>query len=66
MLVFCQIVDDKGTPLSKGTEGNIGIRVKPDKPFSLFTEYTVSTMVGLVFVWHLDGCWINSRLLMLY
>ncbi|CAL8367796.1 unnamed protein product [Boreogadus saida] len=35
-----QIVDDEGTPLSKGTEGNIGIRVKPDKPFSLFTKYT--------------------------
>uniref|UniRef100_A0A8C5AJQ7 medium-chain acyl-CoA ligase n=1 Tax=Gadus morhua TaxID=8049 RepID=A0A8C5AJQ7_GADMO len=35
-----QIVDDEGTPLSKGTEGNIGIRVKPHKPFCLFTEYT--------------------------
>ncbi|KAJ3595610.1 hypothetical protein NHX12_004913 [Muraenolepis orangiensis] len=35
-----QIVDDEGTPLPKGTEGNIGVRVKPDRPFSLFTEYT--------------------------
>ncbi|CAL8345418.1 unnamed protein product [Merluccius merluccius] len=35
-----QIVDDEGTTLPKGAEGNIGIRVKPDRPFSLFTEYT--------------------------
>ncbi|KAM6948619.1 acyl-coenzyme A synthetase ACSM3, mitochondrial [Aplochiton taeniatus] len=35
-----QVVDDAGNVLPKGVEGNIGIRVKPQKPFSLFSEYT--------------------------
>uniref|UniRef100_UPI003AAC4940 acyl-coenzyme A synthetase ACSM3, mitochondrial n=1 Tax=Centroberyx gerrardi TaxID=166262 RepID=UPI003AAC4940 len=35
-----QVVDEKGAVLPKGVEGNLGIRVKPHKPFSLFTEYT--------------------------
>ncbi|KAJ8011577.1 hypothetical protein DPEC_G00059690 [Dallia pectoralis] len=35
-----QVVDDAGGILPKGVEGNIGIRVKPHKPFCLFMEYT--------------------------
>ncbi|KAL0966478.1 hypothetical protein UPYG_G00295750 [Umbra pygmaea] len=35
-----QVVDEAGNVLPKGVEGNIGIRVKPHKPFCLFTEYT--------------------------
>ncbi|XP_056149876.1 acyl-coenzyme A synthetase ACSM3, mitochondrial [Lampris incognitus] len=35
-----QVVDDNGVVLPRGMEGNLGIRVKPHKPFSLFTEYT--------------------------
>uniref|UniRef100_A0A667XTM4 medium-chain acyl-CoA ligase n=1 Tax=Myripristis murdjan TaxID=586833 RepID=A0A667XTM4_9TELE len=36
-----QVVDDDGAVLPRGEEGNLAIRVKPLKPFSLFTEYTV-------------------------
>ncbi|XP_030631345.1 acyl-coenzyme A synthetase ACSM3, mitochondrial [Chanos chanos] len=35
-----QVVDDDGVVLPPGTEGNLAIRVKPRKPFALFTEYT--------------------------
>ncbi|XP_029929410.1 acyl-coenzyme A synthetase ACSM3, mitochondrial [Myripristis murdjan] len=35
-----QVVDDDGAVLPRGEEGNLAIRVKPLKPFSLFTEYT--------------------------
>ncbi|XP_010892904.2 acyl-coenzyme A synthetase ACSM3, mitochondrial isoform X1 [Esox lucius] len=35
-----QVVDEAGNVLPRGVEGNIGIRVKPHKPFCLFTEYT--------------------------
>uniref|UniRef100_A0A8C7I3J6 medium-chain acyl-CoA ligase n=1 Tax=Oncorhynchus kisutch TaxID=8019 RepID=A0A8C7I3J6_ONCKI len=35
-----QVVDEAGNVLPRGVEGNLGIRVKPHKPFSLFTEYT--------------------------
>ncbi|XP_046884416.1 acyl-coenzyme A synthetase ACSM3, mitochondrial isoform X2 [Hypomesus transpacificus] len=35
-----QVVDEAGEVLPRGEEGNLGIRVKPHKPFSLFTEYT--------------------------
>uniref|UniRef100_A0A8B9J8X9 medium-chain acyl-CoA ligase n=1 Tax=Astyanax mexicanus TaxID=7994 RepID=A0A8B9J8X9_ASTMX len=38
-----QVVDEEGNIVPQGTEGNLAIRVKPHKPFSLFTEYTVST-----------------------
>uniref|UniRef100_A0AAY4AMN2 medium-chain acyl-CoA ligase n=1 Tax=Denticeps clupeoides TaxID=299321 RepID=A0AAY4AMN2_9TELE len=35
-----QLVDDLGNIVPQGKEGNIAIRVKPHKPFSLFTKYT--------------------------
>uniref|UniRef100_A0A8C1PPV7 medium-chain acyl-CoA ligase n=1 Tax=Cyprinus carpio TaxID=7962 RepID=A0A8C1PPV7_CYPCA len=35
-----QVVDEDGSVLPRGQEGDLGIRVKPDRPFSLFTEYT--------------------------
>lgn len=35
-----QVVDDDGVILPQGQEGNLAIRVKPHRPFSLFTEYT--------------------------
>ncbi|MFT7812075.1 acyl-coenzyme A synthetase ACSM3, mitochondrial-like [Arapaima gigas] len=35
-----QVVDDAGKVLPPGTEGNLAIRVKPQRPFSLFTQYT--------------------------
>ncbi|XP_023670793.1 acyl-coenzyme A synthetase ACSM3, mitochondrial [Paramormyrops kingsleyae] len=35
-----QVVDDAGEVVSSGTEGNLAIRVKPQRPFSLFTGYT--------------------------
>uniref|UniRef100_A0A671P8Z0 medium-chain acyl-CoA ligase n=1 Tax=Sinocyclocheilus anshuiensis TaxID=1608454 RepID=A0A671P8Z0_9TELE len=36
-----QVVDEDGSVVPHGQEGDLGIRVKPDRPFSLFTEYTV-------------------------
>ena len=33
------IVDDDGVPLEPGTEGQIAIRVSPDRPVGLFVEY---------------------------
>ncbi|KAG7492022.1 hypothetical protein MATL_G00009780 [Megalops atlanticus] len=35
-----QVVDDAGKVVAPGTEGNLAIRVKPVKPFCLFTGYT--------------------------
>uniref|UniRef100_A0A672RQQ3 medium-chain acyl-CoA ligase n=1 Tax=Sinocyclocheilus grahami TaxID=75366 RepID=A0A672RQQ3_SINGR len=35
-----QVVDEDGSVVPHGQEGDLGIRVKPDRPFSLFTEYT--------------------------
>uniref|UniRef100_A0A8D0CEM7 medium-chain acyl-CoA ligase n=2 Tax=Scleropages formosus TaxID=113540 RepID=A0A8D0CEM7_SCLFO len=35
-----QIVDDACKVVPQGTEGNLAIRVKPNRPFSLFTKYT--------------------------
>ncbi|XP_031416077.1 acyl-coenzyme A synthetase ACSM3, mitochondrial [Clupea harengus] len=35
-----QVIDDEGNIVPQGEEGNLAIRVKPHKPFSLFTEYT--------------------------
>uniref|UniRef100_A0A671KFS4 Acyl-coenzyme A synthetase ACSM3, mitochondrial-like n=1 Tax=Sinocyclocheilus anshuiensis TaxID=1608454 RepID=A0A671KFS4_9TELE len=35
-----QVVDEDGSVVPQGQEGDLGIRVKPDRPFSLFTEYT--------------------------
>ncbi|XP_066508049.1 acyl-coenzyme A synthetase ACSM3, mitochondrial-like isoform X2 [Hoplias malabaricus] len=34
-----QVVDEDGHIVPQGTEGNLAIRVKPYKPFSLFAEY---------------------------
>lgn len=33
------IVDEKGDPLPTGIEGDIAIKIKPEKPAGLFTEY---------------------------
>ncbi|KAM4631948.1 acyl-coenzyme A synthetase ACSM3, mitochondrial-like isoform 1-T2 [Discoglossus pictus] len=35
-----QIVDENGTILPSGTEGDIAIRICPQRPFSLFSKYT--------------------------
>ncbi|XP_051985126.1 acyl-coenzyme A synthetase ACSM3, mitochondrial isoform X2 [Xyrauchen texanus] len=35
-----QVVDEDGFIVPQGQEGNLAIRVKPHRPFSLFTEYT--------------------------
>ncbi|XP_041363284.1 acyl-coenzyme A synthetase ACSM3, mitochondrial-like isoform X2 [Gigantopelta aegis] len=34
-----QIVDDDGNVVERGTEGNIGIRVRPHRPVGLFSRY---------------------------
>ncbi|XP_057606485.1 acyl-coenzyme A synthetase ACSM2B, mitochondrial-like [Hippopotamus amphibius kiboko] len=34
-----QVIDDKGNVLPPGTEGDIGIRVKPVKPIGIFSGY---------------------------
>jgi acyl-coenzyme A synthetase/AMP-(fatty) acid ligase len=33
------IIDEKGDPLPSGIEGDIAIKIKPEKPVGLFTEY---------------------------
>ncbi|NXH04025.1 ACSM3 synthetase, partial [Loxia leucoptera] len=38
-LSFLQIVDEHGAVVPKGEEGTIAIRVKPTRPFCLFSEY---------------------------
>ncbi|XP_016878413.1 acyl-coenzyme A synthetase ACSM2A, mitochondrial isoform X2 [Homo sapiens] len=38
-----QIIDDKGNVLPPGTEGDIGIRVKPIRPIGIFSGYVVSS-----------------------
>ncbi|KAI1896181.1 hypothetical protein AGOR_G00092160 [Albula goreensis] len=35
-----QVVDDDGKEVPNGSEGNLAIRVKPNRPFCLFTGYT--------------------------
>ncbi|KAJ8284134.1 hypothetical protein COCON_G00029840 [Conger conger] len=35
-----QVVDDAGDVMPRGSEGNLAIRVKPHKPFCLFSGYT--------------------------
>ncbi|XP_044289076.1 acyl-coenzyme A synthetase ACSM3, mitochondrial-like isoform X2 [Varanus komodoensis] len=35
-----QIIDEDGNILPPGKEGNIAIRIKPTRPFCLFTQYT--------------------------
>ncbi len=37
--IFFQIIDDDGNELPRGTEGNIGLRVKPNWPVGLFKGY---------------------------
>ncbi|XP_039349198.1 acyl-coenzyme A synthetase ACSM4, mitochondrial-like isoform X2 [Mauremys reevesii] len=34
-----QVVDDQGDILPRGEEGNIAIRIKPTRPFCLFSQY---------------------------
>uniref|UniRef100_A0A8C3GL15 medium-chain acyl-CoA ligase n=1 Tax=Cairina moschata TaxID=8855 RepID=A0A8C3GL15_CAIMO len=36
---FLQIIDDHGTVVPVGKEGNIAIRVQPERPFCMFSEY---------------------------
>uniref|UniRef100_A0A2R8ZH14 medium-chain acyl-CoA ligase n=1 Tax=Pan paniscus TaxID=9597 RepID=A0A2R8ZH14_PANPA len=36
-----QVIDDKGNILPPGTEGDIGIRVKPIRPIGIFSGYVV-------------------------
>ncbi len=40
-LFWFKVLDEDGSVVPHGQEGDLGIRVKPDRPFSLFTEYTV-------------------------
>lgn len=48
-LVLClEVIDDEGNIVPQETEGNLAIRVKPYKPFSLFTEYTVITAWAII------------------
>lgn len=35
----CQVVDNNGNIVPAGTEGNIGVRVKPRRPVGMFSEY---------------------------
>jgi acetyl-CoA synthetase/medium-chain acyl-CoA synthetase len=52
------IVDEKGDPLPTGIEGDIAIKIKPEKPAGLFTEYlgnkeaTENTVKGN---WYITG-----------
>lgn len=34
-----EIIDENGSPLPSGTEGEIGIRITPERPVGLFREY---------------------------
>ncbi|NXU57695.1 ACSM3 synthetase, partial [Turnix velox] len=34
-----QIIDEHGAVLPRGEEGNIAVRIKPTRPFCMFTEY---------------------------
>nr|XP_020655253.1 acyl-coenzyme A synthetase ACSM3, mitochondrial-like [Pogona vitticeps]XP_020655254.1 acyl-coenzyme A synthetase ACSM3, mitochondrial-like [Pogona vitticeps]XP_020655255.1 acyl-coenzyme A synthetase ACSM3, mitochondrial-like [Pogona vitticeps] len=51
-----QIIDEDGNILPPGREGDIAIRIKPNRPFCLFTQYaddperTASTMRGSFYV----------------
>ena len=52
------IIDEKGDPLPTGIEGDIAIKIKPDRPVGLFTEYlgnkeaTENTVKG---DWYITG-----------
>lgn len=41
LLYWLKVVDENGVIVPQGQEGNLAIRVKPHRPFSLFTGYTV-------------------------
>ncbi|XP_067407113.1 acyl-coenzyme A synthetase ACSM4, mitochondrial-like isoform X1 [Emydura macquarii macquarii] len=51
-----QVVDDRGDILPQGEEGNIAIRIKPTRPFCLFSQYldnpekTASTECGNFYI----------------
>ena len=38
---FLQVIDEKGNVLPPGTEGDVGIRVKPIRPIGIFSGYVV-------------------------
>ncbi|KAG1660184.1 Acyl-coenzyme A synthetase ACSM3, mitochondrial [Nymphon striatum] len=40
--VNIQVIDNKGNEVERGTEGEVGIRIKPNRPIGLFTHYAVS------------------------
>ncbi len=46
MFLF-QIVDDEGNEVSRGEEGNIGLKVHPERPVGLFSQYVVSLYTGV-------------------
>lgn len=47
-MLCLQVVNEEGNIVARGTEGNLAIRVKPDRPFSLFTEYLVSSFCSVL------------------
>jgi acetyl-CoA synthetase/medium-chain acyl-CoA synthetase len=53
-----EVIDDKGSPVPAGAEGHIAIKIKPDRPAGIFTEYlgnkeaTENTIKG---DWYLTG-----------
>ncbi|HEY0408725.1 MAG TPA: AMP-binding protein [Candidatus Dormibacteraeota bacterium] len=53
-----QVVDDEGNPVADDEEGNIAVRVRPDRPIGMFQEYwhdpdaTAACHVG---EWYLTG-----------
>jgi len=52
------IIDDNGNPASPGIEGDIAIRIKPDRPVGLFREYLgnpVETEKTIKAQWYITG-----------
>ena len=36
-----EVVDDDGNVLERGVEGNLAVKIKPERPVGLFTKYLV-------------------------
>ena len=52
------VVDSDGTPLGSGSEGQIAVRCKPERPIGLFVEYwqdPEATAAAHVGDWYLTG-----------